>query len=117
MPRTKNEFGRFFRNRRTVLGLNLSEFCRQNGFDKGNVTELERGDEKPPESSDLLPSLYNGLHSDPVRIRRIGRCSWDSRRSPRGKLPSAVSNERRRRRRDISTWAGGFTIRGSRPGS
>ena len=42
-----NEFGRFFRNRRTVLGLSLSEFCRENGFDKGNTSRLDAASSSP----------------------------------------------------------------------
>src|SRR5690349_6517382 len=56
------EFGRFFRNRRAALGLNLSEFCRRNGFDKGNVSRLERGLKPPPESPRLLEAYADALH-------------------------------------------------------
>ncbi len=61
MLATGNEFGRFFRQRRTSLGLSLSEFCRQNGFDKGNVSRLERGLMKPPDSMDLLQTYADAL--------------------------------------------------------
>lgn len=55
------DFGPYFRRRRAVLGLNLSEFCRKNGFDKGNISRLERGLAKPPESPALLESLAHAL--------------------------------------------------------
>ena len=87
-----NEFGRFFRNCRTVLGLNLSEFCRRNGFDKGNVSRLERGLKKPPESPDLLRAYANALQLRPDSD------DWNSfmrhAAITRGRLPSAVSGER-----------------------
>ena len=45
-----NGFGAFFRASRKALGLTLSEFCRRNGFDKGNVSRIERGTVPPPQS-------------------------------------------------------------------
>jgi len=92
MPTTENEFGRFFRARRTVLGLSLSAFCRQNGFDKGNISRLERGLMKPPESPELLQGYADSLHLEPntedwkkfMRHAAIAR----------GKLPPAVSDQR-----------------------
>ena len=92
MQTTKREFGRFFRKRRTTLGLNLSEFCRQNGFDKGNISRLERGLVKPPNSPDLLQ-----IYADALKLER-GSEDWRAFMGhaaiARGKLPSAVSDER-----------------------
>ena len=65
MPSQGNEFGRFFRRRRTLLGLKLGEFCRQNGFDKGNISRLERGLTKPPESRSLLEMYAAALQLPP----------------------------------------------------
>ncbi len=92
MPPTKNAFGRFFRSCRIALGLNLSEFCRQNGFDKGNVSRLERGLTRPPESSDLLRAYAVALQLEPnserwAKFMRLAAIA-------RGKLPSPVSDER-----------------------
>jgi len=42
------EFGKFFRKLRKDAGLTLREFCRQNGFDPGNLSKMERGRAKPP---------------------------------------------------------------------
>ena len=89
---TGNEFGRFFRSRRTVLGLNLSEFCRQNGFDKGNISRLERGLMKPPESLDLLQSYADALQLQPDS--EDWKAFMRHAAIARGKLPSAVSDER-----------------------
>jgi transcriptional regulator with XRE-family HTH domain len=92
MQTTKNAFGQFFRNRRIALGLNLSEFCRQNGFDKGNVSRLERGIKKPPESPDLLQDFASALKLQPD--------SEDQKNFMRhaaialGKLPSDLSENR-----------------------
>jgi transcriptional regulator with XRE-family HTH domain len=92
MSSKSKEFGQFFRNRRQALDLTLSEFCRRNGFDKGNVSRLERGLKKPPKSPDLLQTYADALQlvtdsedrKSFLRLAAIGR----------GKLPSAVSAER-----------------------
>ncbi len=65
MATNTDEFGRFFRNRRTALDLSLSEFCRQNGFDKGNISRLERGLVKPPGAPDLLRQYAEALQLQP----------------------------------------------------
>jgi transcriptional regulator with XRE-family HTH domain len=92
MPAINDQFGQFFRNRRNALDLNLSEFCRQNGFDKGNISRLERGLVKPPESSDLLRTYASALQL------QSGSEDWKAFMGhaaiARGKLPSAVSDER-----------------------
>ncbi|MEM7473977.1 MAG: helix-turn-helix transcriptional regulator [Planctomycetota bacterium] len=61
----KIEFGSIFRLRRETLGLNLSEFCRQNGFDKGNVSRIERGVKPPPKSAELLQAFADALLFEP----------------------------------------------------
>lgn len=92
MPAINDQFGRFFRNRRNALDLNLSEFCRHNGFDKGNISRLERGLVKPPESSDLLRTYASALQL------QSGSEDWKAFMGhaaiARGKFPSAVSDER-----------------------
>jgi len=88
----QNELGRYIRNRRAVLGLSLSEFCRENGLDKGNISRLERGLTKPPTSPDLLRGYAEALQLQPdsegwetfMRLAAIVR----------GKLPVAVSDNR-----------------------
>ncbi len=87
-----NEFGRFFRNRRTALGLNLSEFCRRNGFDKGNISRLERGVKAPPVSPGLLRSYANALrlHPDSEDWQAFMRHAAIAR----GKLPAAMPRQR-----------------------
>lgn len=41
-------FGDFFSAKRKALQKTLREFCRENGFDAGNISKLERGLLKPP---------------------------------------------------------------------
>jgi len=92
MPTTIGEFGQFFRNRRTALGLSLSEFCRQNGFDKGNVSRLERGLKKPPASPELLQTYADALQLE--RDSEDWKAFMGHAAIARGKLPTAVSDER-----------------------
>lgn len=54
-------FGAFVRARREGLGLSLSEFCRRNGLDKGNLSRLERGLLTPPQGSETLTSYAKAL--------------------------------------------------------
>jgi transcriptional regulator with XRE-family HTH domain len=56
-----SEFGTFFRETRKGLGLTLREFCRQNGFDPGNVSRLERGLTPPPQTEDGLREYAKAL--------------------------------------------------------
>ena len=60
MPTSKT-FGALFRNSRKALGLTLSEFCRRNGFDKGNISRLERGLVPPPQSRPVLETYAQAL--------------------------------------------------------
>ena len=46
-------FGEFFKSKRMELGLTLREFCRTNGFDAGNISRIERGLARAPQSSEL----------------------------------------------------------------
>ncbi len=43
-------FGDFFSAKRKALRKTLREFCRENGFDAGNISKLERGILSPPKS-------------------------------------------------------------------
>jgi len=45
-------FGDFFSAKRKVLRKTLREFCRENGFDAGNISKLERGILPPPQSKE-----------------------------------------------------------------
>jgi len=48
----KTKFGEFFKEKRMTLGLTLREFCRENGFDPGNISRLERGILPPPQGEE-----------------------------------------------------------------
>src|SRR5688572_4735117 len=108
-------FGAFFRDRRKSLRLTLREFCRQHGFDAGNISRLERGLLKPPQSSDLLTSYANALRLEPdstdwqklfnLAAAETGRVPSEIVKDERAsaKLPEVFSSLRRERRRE-GTW-------------
>ena len=47
------EFGKLFKKHRIEMGKTLREFCRDNGFDHGNISRMERGRQKPPTGESL----------------------------------------------------------------
>ena len=54
-------FGEFFNIKRRELGLTLREFCRQNGFDVGNMSKLERDLLPPPQDREKLEAYAKAL--------------------------------------------------------
>ncbi len=69
---TSKTFGAFFRARRKTFGLTLSEFCRRNGFDKGNISRLERSLVPPPQVRELLETYAKALKLED------GSGSWET---------------------------------------
>jgi len=57
----KNAFGDVFRQARLETGLTLREFCRQNGFDWGYTSKIERGKLPPPTKSKKLEEYAKAL--------------------------------------------------------
>ncbi len=47
-------FGNFFKQKRIGLELTLREFCRKYELDPGNISKLERGLTRPPQSKEAL---------------------------------------------------------------
>lgn len=54
-------FGDFFKRKRMELGLPLREFCRKNGFDAGNISRIERGLARPPQSPEIRAKYATAL--------------------------------------------------------
>ncbi|MBI5739449.1 MAG: helix-turn-helix domain-containing protein [Nitrospirae bacterium] len=54
-------FGEFFNIKRRDLGLTLREFCRQNGFDVGNMSKMERDLLSPPQDREKLETYAKAL--------------------------------------------------------
>ena len=60
MPRTAT-FGEFFRQLRIQRRETLRGFCRRNGLDAGNMSKLERGRLRPPQSHEKLEQYAAAL--------------------------------------------------------
>jgi len=54
-------FGEFFNMKRRAFGLTLREFCRQNGFDVGNLSKMERNLLPPPQDREKLEEYAKAL--------------------------------------------------------
>lgn len=54
-------FGEFFLTKRKELGKTLREFCRENGFDAGNISKIERGLLTPPQGKDKRQQYAGAL--------------------------------------------------------
>lgn len=59
------EFGKFFRRTRTALGISGREFCRRNNLDPSNLSRLELGRLRPPQSKEILESYAKALSLQP----------------------------------------------------
>ena len=85
-------FGNFFKQKRISLDLTLREFCRIHELDPGNISKLERGLSRPPQSKESL-AKYAAM----LRIKK-GSEEWrefsDLAATSAGKLPEdMISNE------------------------
>lgn len=54
-------FGEYFKHKRIARGLTLREFCREYGYDPGNISKLERGRVSAPRSVATLNGYAAGL--------------------------------------------------------
>ena len=83
-----NTFGELFSAKRKELRKTLREFCRQNGFDAGNISKLERGILTPPQSKEKRLQYANALGI------REGTDDWlefcDLARISAGKIPTGI---------------------------
>jgi transcriptional regulator with XRE-family HTH domain len=85
-------FGDFFSAKRKALRKTLREFCRENGFDAGNLSKMERGIQKPPQSKEkrLQYAVALGI--------KEGSDDWlefcDLATISAGKIPSGIVNDK-----------------------
>lgn len=91
MPASET-FGSFFRSTRKAIGLSLREFCRRNGFDPGNISRLERGLVRPPQSPELLESYAKALRLDESTEARDR--FFDLAATEAGRIPDEVLKDR-----------------------
>jgi len=85
-------FGNFFKQKRISLGLSLRELCRIYEVDPGNISKLERGLAKPPQSQEMLAKYAAMLkiEEDSEEWREFS----DLAATSAGKIPDdVISNE------------------------
>jgi transcriptional regulator with XRE-family HTH domain len=89
----KTKFGEFFKEKRKSLGLTLREFCRENGFDPGNISRLERGILPPPQGEE-----QRIRYAEALGIKR-GSDDWlkffDYAAAELGRIPYDIMNDER----------------------
>jgi transcriptional regulator with XRE-family HTH domain len=85
-------FGNYFKQKRIGLGLTLREFCRIHELDPGNISKLERGLSKPPQSQESLAKYAAMLQ---IKESSEEWCEFsDLAATSAGKIPEdIISNE------------------------
>lgn len=54
-------FGEFFHKLRVANGKTLRQFCKDNGFDAGNISRIESGGYRAPQNKEKLREYANAL--------------------------------------------------------
>jgi transcriptional regulator with XRE-family HTH domain len=84
----KSLFGEFFKEKRVKTGLTLREFCKKYALDPGNISKMERGLLKPPNSKVKL-----GEYASYLEIKK-GSDDWyeffDRAAACRGEIPEEI---------------------------
>lgn len=87
-----SNFGEFFSAKRKELGKTLREFCRENGFDPGNISKIERGVSAPPQSHEKRRQYAAALNI------REGSDDWlefcDLASISTGKIPQDIVSDK-----------------------
>ena len=85
-------FGDFFSAKRKELRKTLREFCRENGFDAGNISRLERGLMTPPQGREKREQYARALGI------KIGSDDWlefcDLAKISAGKIPDGIVEDK-----------------------
>jgi transcriptional regulator with XRE-family HTH domain len=85
-------FGDFFTAKRKGLKKTLREFCRENGFDAGNISKLERGILKPPQSKEKRVQYATALGIKEDTDDWLEFC--DLATISAGKIPTGIVNNK-----------------------
>lgn len=87
----RKTFGVYFKECRISTGMNLRTFCRESGFDPGNISRLERGLLPPPHSEEKLTQYATALSIKP------GSDQWyeffDRAAAERGRIPKDILSD------------------------
>ena len=85
-------FGEFFSAKRKSLGKTLREFCRENGFDAGNKSRLERGLQTPPQSKEKRRQYASALGIKEGSEEWLEFC--DLATISAGKIPDSIVSDK-----------------------
>ncbi len=85
-------FGEFFSAKRKSLGKTLREFCRENGFDAGNMSRLERGLQTPPQSKEKRRQYASALGIKERSEEWLEFC--DLATISAGKIPDSIVSDK-----------------------
>ncbi len=85
-------FREFFSAKRKSLGKTLREFCRENGFDAGNMSRLERGLQTPPQSKEKRRQYASALGIKEGSEEWLEFC--DLATISAGKIPDSIVSDK-----------------------
>ncbi|MFO7971168.1 MAG: hypothetical protein R6U40_05390 [Desulfobacterales bacterium] len=85
-------FGEFFSAKRKSLGKTLREFCRENGFDAGNMSRVERGLQAPPQSKEKRRQYASALGIKEGSEEWLEFC--DLATISAGKIPDSIVSDK-----------------------
>jgi len=85
-------FEELFSAKRKSLGKTLREFCRENGFDAGNMSRLERGLQTPPQSKEKRRQYASALGIKEGSEEWLEFC--DLATISAGKIPDSIVSDK-----------------------
>lgn len=87
-----NSFGEFFSSKRRSLCLTLREFCRNNNFDPGNISKIERNLIPAPASKEKRLEYANALGIKEGTEEWLVFCDFAA--ASAGKIPDDIALDR-----------------------
>ena len=87
----RGPFAEFARARRLALGVTLRQFCREHGFDVGNMSRIERGRAAPTQTDGFLGRYATALKLEPRTDQ--WRQFHDLARIAAGRIPERILND------------------------
>jgi len=84
-------FGEFAKSKRLKLGLTLRQFCRENDYDTGNMSKMERGLLPPPKGRKYLEAYAKALGIE--KGREDWRMFFDLAAASSGRIPERIMKD------------------------